>query len=105
MDNIDAVGACIHQVDLCKHSNRSVAVGINFASQLEGIRVGQILVSWGDCHDDRSLWKYIIVAKLLNLLFNIRWLVSCCDLCHAWQVHEREVNYRARKDFQDDWFG
>lgn len=50
--NVEGVSASVHEVELGEHTERAKTTGVNRASQLERVRVGQVDVGWGNGEDD-----------------------------------------------------
>lgn len=88
LDDLDAVSAIVHDVDLRYDSDSSLTERVNFARELECVRVGKVLVGSSDSHDDRCFWLHVLVAELHDLLVDVHRLVAGRYLGHAWQVYK-----------------
>lgn len=101
LDYLDAVSAIVHYVNFRYDSDSSLTERVNFARELECVRVGKVLVGSSDSHDDRCLRLHVLVAELHDLLVDVHGLVAGRYLGHAWQVYKGQVDYMPREDFAD----
>jgi len=51
-ENLERVGACVHEVELGENTERAKTTGVDGARELEGVRVGQVDIGRGDCEDN-----------------------------------------------------
>lgn len=63
--DIERIGAGVHQIQLCQDTNCSLAVGIHFASQFQAIRIGDICICRADGQDDTAKQKAMYQEKFL----------------------------------------
>ena len=52
LDDVDTVGALVHQINLGQNTNCAIALWVDSSSEFEGVRVGQVLVRRRDRHDN-----------------------------------------------------
>lgn len=104
MNNIDYIEALVHQINLCQNTQCPLTVWVHSSRHFEWFSSAEISISWYDCHNDSSLWLCISLAKFLNLLLNVFWLVSNWNLGQSWQINQSQINNRLWTDHHGDWF-
>jgi len=120
--NINNVGSLVHQIDLgenadcpltCNRSEkckiaiaeRTLTIGINFPSQLQTIRIGQVRVCSGNRQNYGIGLLNLLQHHLSDLSLNIHRLISNRYFCQSRQIHQRQRQDTWRKYPETNWFG
>mmetsp|Transcript_160689 Transcript_160689/g.390342 ORF Transcript_160689/g.390342 Transcript_160689/m.390342 type:complete len:229 (-) Transcript_160689:13-699(-) len=102
MQNIERIGARVHQIHLGEHANCAGALRIDLERHLERIRVGDVSVRRSHGKDHRRGVRDVLAAHRTNLCLDICGLISHRHLGDARQVNHRQVQHMGRVDLQVD---
>jgi hypothetical protein len=78
--DFESIGTMVHKVELCEHTNCSLALWINLASQLQSFRVNEVDIGWRYGQDDTVGFGNVFTDQVPGLLFDVRGLVADGDL-------------------------
>ncbi len=74
-ENVERVGAVVHQVDLGEHTNGPPPQGIDMAGELEGFRVDDVDICGGHGEDDAVGLGNVLGYQVPRLLLDVCGLV------------------------------
>lgn len=92
LDDVYAVSAFVHQIDLGKNSDCAFTLRIDPTSKLKCIRVSQVLVSWCHSHDNRGAARCVAEAQVKDLALNVVGLATLGNFRHSRQVNKCQVD-------------
>jgi len=95
----------IHEIYLGQDSDRSKALGIDFASEFQSIRVSQISVGGSNGEDDGVGFLNELEEHVADLNLNIARLISDSDLGETGKIDESEGEDVGGEDTKTNWKG
>ena len=103
--NVECVGAAVHEVELGQHADRARSVGVDLVRELDGVRRGNVLVGRLHGEDDGVLLLDERQHHVAYLRLDVARLVAHRHTRDAGRVDQRERQHVGRVDAQDDRVG
>lgn len=75
------------------HHAAPLTLRVHLFGYLERIGVGQVSVGWGDSQDQTALLSDELQQHVSDLVLNVQGLVSHCNLGHARQVDQGQIQH------------
>lgn len=115
-EDVQRVGAGVHEVELGEHANRAPSLRVDVARELERVRVGEVHVGRadGEDHAGRRTGQHfnflrqkrdepvglgdVVKHEISDLTLNIGGLIPDRDLGEAGKVDQREIEHFRRVD-------